>query len=75
MLENIQCIDVQPNDGFGTLLPLETSEVDIIFQPPKADTYSVDVVCKTMIGRYFLIILTVLLVATSGSNYRWSDHI
>jgi len=27
----IQVIDIQPNDGFGTLLPLETLNIDIIF--------------------------------------------
>lgn len=27
--------------------------MDIIFQPPKAEVYSVDVVCKTIIGREF----------------------
>lgn len=29
-------MDVQPNDGFGTLLPLESLAVDIIFNAKKA---------------------------------------
>ena len=31
-----QTIDVQPNDGFGTLLPEESLPIDIIFSPKKA---------------------------------------
>ena len=29
-------MDVQPNDGFGTLLPLESFDVDIMFNAKKA---------------------------------------
>lgn len=32
----LQTIDVQPNDGFGTLLPLESYDVDIMFNAKKA---------------------------------------
>jgi len=31
-----QTVDVQPNDGFGTLLPLESFDVDIMFNAKKA---------------------------------------
>ena len=31
----LQFIDVQPNDGFGTLLPLETFSLDVTFSPMK----------------------------------------
>ena len=41
----------QPNDGFGTLLPFETLELDIIFKPPKARVYTFDLTCKSMINR------------------------
>uniref|UniRef100_W5MG58 Cilia and flagella associated protein 74 n=1 Tax=Lepisosteus oculatus TaxID=7918 RepID=W5MG58_LEPOC len=46
-------IDVQPNDGFGTLLPLETLEIDIIFSPTKAREYSFELTCKSGINRDF----------------------
>ncbi|KAK7476539.1 hypothetical protein BaRGS_00032219 [Batillaria attramentaria] len=35
-------VEVQPNDGFGTLLPLETIELDDIFSPSKAFDYKFD---------------------------------
>ncbi|KAM5248741.1 LOW QUALITY PROTEIN: cilia- and flagella-associated protein 74 [Ctenodactylus gundi] len=46
-------VDVQPNDGFGTILPLETLELDVIFQPTKAKEYSFELVCKSDINRCF----------------------
>ncbi|XP_023649466.2 cilia- and flagella-associated protein 74 isoform X1 [Paramormyrops kingsleyae] len=46
-------IDIQPNDGFGTLLPLETLEIDIIFSPEKAGEYSFPLTCKSGINRDF----------------------
>uniref|UniRef100_A0A3Q3XH14 Uncharacterized protein n=1 Tax=Mola mola TaxID=94237 RepID=A0A3Q3XH14_MOLML len=33
-------IEVQPNDGFGALLPQETLEIDLIFSATKAKEYS-----------------------------------
>ncbi|XP_077980899.1 cilia- and flagella-associated protein 74-like isoform X2 [Glandiceps talaboti] len=48
-------VDVQPNDGFGTLLPLETLELDIIFNAKKAKDYSFELVCKSGINRDFKI--------------------
>ncbi|XP_018408595.1 PREDICTED: cilia- and flagella-associated protein 74 [Nanorana parkeri] len=46
-------VDIQPNDGFGTLLPLETMTLDIIFKAPKAGEYSCDLTCKSAINRQF----------------------
>lgn len=46
-------VDIQPNDGFGTLLPLETITLDIIFGAPKAEEYSFDLTCKSAINRQF----------------------
>ncbi|XP_013359683.1 PREDICTED: cilia- and flagella-associated protein 74 isoform X5 [Chinchilla lanigera] len=46
-------IDIQPNDGFGTILPLETLQLDVLFQPTKAREYSFQLVCKSEINRCF----------------------
>ena len=48
----VQYVDVQPNDGFGTLLPLETIELDILFSAKKAKEYSFELTCKSGINRY-----------------------
>lgn len=47
--------EVQPNDGFGTILPLETIELDVIMSAHKAQNYNFKLVCKNMIGRQFII--------------------
>lgn len=44
-------MDIQPNDGFGTILPLETLRLNLIFQPIKAREYRFDLVCKSEINR------------------------
>lgn len=46
-------VDIQPNDGFGTILPLETLHLDVIFQPIKAKEYKFELVCKSEINRCF----------------------
>ncbi|XP_034393240.1 cilia- and flagella-associated protein 74 [Cyclopterus lumpus] len=46
-------IEVQPNDGFGTLLPQETLEIDLIFRANKAKEYSFQISCKSGIDRDF----------------------
>ncbi|XP_008582098.1 PREDICTED: uncharacterized protein KIAA1751 [Galeopterus variegatus] len=46
-------VDIQPNDGFGTILPLETLQLDVIFQPTKAKEYSFELICKSEINRCF----------------------
>nr|XP_042128220.1 cilia- and flagella-associated protein 74 isoform X7 [Peromyscus maniculatus bairdii] len=48
-----QYVDIQPNDGFGTILPLETLQLDVIFQPIKAKEYRFELVCKSEINRCF----------------------
>ena len=40
-------LDIQPNDGFGDLLPTETLELEVIFRPKKAKEYKFDLVCKS----------------------------
>ena len=47
----IQWISVEPNDGFGTLLPHETVPVDIIFSPDTSKDYSAKLTCKTAINK------------------------
>uniref|UniRef100_A0A2K5SDF4 Cilia- and flagella-associated protein 74 n=1 Tax=Cebus imitator TaxID=2715852 RepID=A0A2K5SDF4_CEBIM len=46
-------VDIQPNDGFGAILPLETLQFDVIFQPTKAKEYSFELICKSEINRCF----------------------
>nr|XP_020729404.1 cilia- and flagella-associated protein 74 isoform X1 [Odocoileus virginianus texanus] len=46
-------MDIQPNDGFGTILPLETLQLDVIFQPTKAKEYNFELICKSEINRCF----------------------
>ena len=46
-----QCVDVQPNNGFGTLLPRETISVDVIFSASKPHDYCFDLTCLTAINR------------------------
>uniref|UniRef100_A0A3P8Q830 Abnormal spindle-like microcephaly-associated protein ASH domain-containing protein n=1 Tax=Astatotilapia calliptera TaxID=8154 RepID=A0A3P8Q830_ASTCA len=48
-------IEVQPNDGFGTLLPQETLEVDLIFSAQTAKEYVFQLSCKSGINRDFLL--------------------
>ncbi|GLD45765.1 cilia- and flagella-associated protein 74 isoform X1, partial [Lates japonicus] len=48
-------IEVQPNDGFGTLLPQETLEINLIFSPNKAKEYNFQLSCKSGINRDFLL--------------------
>ncbi|XP_066500097.1 cilia- and flagella-associated protein 74 isoform X2 [Hoplias malabaricus] len=48
-------IDVQPNDGFGTLLPLQTVEIDLIFSASKAGEYKFQLTCKSGINRDFVL--------------------
>ncbi|MGH0128943.1 UNVERIFIED_CONTAM: hypothetical protein FKN15_057786 [Acipenser sinensis] len=46
-------VDVQPCDGFGILLPMETVKIDIIFSAIKAKEYSFALTCKSGINRDF----------------------
>ncbi|XP_010187029.1 PREDICTED: uncharacterized protein CFAP74, partial [Mesitornis unicolor] len=46
-------VEVQPNDGLGILLPLESLTLDIIFKANKAKEYSFELTCKSEINRQF----------------------
>ncbi|XP_052832827.1 cilia- and flagella-associated protein 74 isoform X2 [Octopus bimaculoides] len=46
-------VDVQPNDGFGTILPLESLTLEVVFQPSTAKEYEFDIVCKTLTNSEF----------------------
>ncbi|KAF5907241.1 cilia- and flagella-associated protein 74 isoform X1, partial [Clarias magur] len=48
-------IDIQPNDGFGTLLPQQTLEIDLIFSAPKPGDYNFQITCKSGINRDFVL--------------------
>ncbi|CAN2388222.1 Cilia and flagella associated protein 74 [Pristimantis euphronides] len=48
-------VDIQPNDSFGTILPLETITLKIILKAPKAGEYNFDLTCKSAINRQFKI--------------------
>ena len=45
-------MQVQPGDGFGTILAKETITLDVIFQPDRANEYNFELSCKTLINRY-----------------------
>ncbi|XP_056449584.1 cilia- and flagella-associated protein 74 [Gadus chalcogrammus] len=46
-------LEVQPNNGFGTLLPLETVDLDLIFSARKAREYRFTLTCRSGINRDF----------------------
>uniref|UniRef100_H2XPD8 Abnormal spindle-like microcephaly-associated protein ASH domain-containing protein n=1 Tax=Ciona intestinalis TaxID=7719 RepID=H2XPD8_CIOIN len=46
-------VDIQPNDGFGTILPLETIDIDIIINAKRARDYDFTLLCKSGINREF----------------------
>uniref|UniRef100_A0A8C0FZ05 Cilia and flagella associated protein 74 n=1 Tax=Chelonoidis abingdonii TaxID=106734 RepID=A0A8C0FZ05_CHEAB len=46
-------VEIQPSDGFGILLPLESLNLDIIFKASKAKEYSFELTCKSEINRQF----------------------
>ncbi|XP_035200762.1 cilia- and flagella-associated protein 74 isoform X4 [Oxyura jamaicensis] len=46
-------VEIQPNDGFGVLLPLESLTLDIIFKANKAKEYSFELTCKSESNRRF----------------------
>ncbi|XP_032377237.1 cilia- and flagella-associated protein 74 isoform X4 [Etheostoma spectabile] len=48
-------IEVQPNDGFGTLLPQETLEIDLVFSANKAKEYNFQLSCRSGINRDFFL--------------------
>lgn len=52
-----QCLEVQPNDGFGTLLPLESLDVDVIFSPKIAQV-------KVLLSHLFILFNKILQSVT-----------
>ncbi|XP_064027990.1 cilia- and flagella-associated protein 74 isoform X2 [Pogoniulus pusillus] len=46
-------VEVQPNDGFGVLLPRESLTLDIIFKANKAKEYSFGLTCRSEFNRQF----------------------
>ncbi|XP_051805300.1 cilia- and flagella-associated protein 74 isoform X1 [Acanthochromis polyacanthus] len=48
-------IEIKPNDGFGTLLPQETLEIDLIFSAKMAKKYHFQLNCKSGMNRDFLL--------------------
>ncbi len=45
------CIDVQPGDGFGEILPQETLTVDVVFSASKPREYSFELTVKTALDK------------------------
>ncbi|KAJ6658821.1 hypothetical protein lerEdw1_019743 [Lerista edwardsae] len=52
-IKHPEFVEVQPGDGFGVLLPLESLVLDVIFHAKKAKEYSFELTCKTEINREF----------------------
>ncbi|BHF84232.1 hypothetical protein SprV_0902738300 [Sparganum proliferum] len=48
-----QAFSVQPNDGFGTLLPKESFEMRAFFSPTEAADCSCNLTCRNEIGGFF----------------------
>ncbi|KAM7083728.1 LOW QUALITY PROTEIN: cilia- and flagella-associated protein 74 [Ciconia maguari] len=46
-------VEIQPNDGLGILLPLESLTLDIIFKANETKEYSFELTCKSEINRQF----------------------
>ncbi|XP_036602825.1 cilia- and flagella-associated protein 74 [Trichosurus vulpecula] len=46
-------VEIQPNDGFGTILPLQSLFLDVIFKPSKAKEYNFQLICISEINREF----------------------
>uniref|UniRef100_A0A8B9NP56 Cilia and flagella associated protein 74 n=1 Tax=Accipiter nisus TaxID=211598 RepID=A0A8B9NP56_9AVES len=46
-------VEIQPNDGIGILLPLESLILDVIFKADKAKEYSFELTCKSEFNRQF----------------------
>ncbi|XP_066929117.1 cilia- and flagella-associated protein 74-like isoform X2 [Clytia hemisphaerica] len=50
-----ETIQIQPNDGFGTILPHENIDLHVYFSPDKAQEYRFNLACKSHIGREFIL--------------------
>uniref|UniRef100_T1IV91 MSP domain-containing protein n=1 Tax=Strigamia maritima TaxID=126957 RepID=T1IV91_STRMM len=49
------CISIEPNDGFGIILPKEEFKIKIIFKPDIPMKYNSSLICKTFFNRTFII--------------------
>ncbi|PAA60217.1 hypothetical protein BOX15_Mlig021187g1 [Macrostomum lignano] len=47
--------EVQPNDGFGVILPKETISLEVVFSPDRAADFAFTLTCRTLIDRKFSI--------------------
>ena len=45
-------MDVQPNDGFGELLPAQSLNLDVTFSAKKPKLYEFELVCKSGLDKY-----------------------
>ncbi|VDP66057.1 unnamed protein product [Echinostoma caproni] len=55
IVDSPEYVEIQPNDGFGTILPNETLELELLFSPTKAKDYDFKLTCKSGIGRSFCV--------------------
>ncbi|XP_042687323.1 cilia- and flagella-associated protein 74 isoform X2 [Centrocercus urophasianus] len=46
-------VEIQPNDGFGVVLPLESLTLHVVFKANKAKEYSFELTCKSELNRQF----------------------
>ena len=46
-------MDVQPNDGFGTILPQETMDLDVVVSVKRAREYNFTLLYRSGINRDF----------------------
>ncbi|VDN12116.1 unnamed protein product [Dibothriocephalus latus] len=51
--DKLQVFSVQPNDGFGTILPKESLEMRAFFSPSEVADCSCNLVCRSEIGGLF----------------------
>lgn len=47
-------MDIQPNDGFGELLPTESLDLDVTFSAKKPKSYEFELVCKSGLDKYVI---------------------
>nr|KAG5691853.1 hypothetical protein BaRGS_033457 [Batillaria attramentaria] len=67
-------VEVQPNDGFGTLLPLETIELDVIFSPSKAFDYKFDLLSHQVVHFAATALYDVSTASVNVVNHHTSSN-
>ncbi|POI35726.1 hypothetical protein CIB84_000522 [Bambusicola thoracicus] len=68
-------VEIQPNDGLGVLLPLESLTLHVIFKPNKAKEYSFELSCKSEVNRYVKKRLEHYVVQKSKSHLISTVHV